>query len=187
MPKFDLRGMKVGKYKNTSGTVSYEAPIALGDAMNVNIALKFAEGRLYAESTLTEYVKEPTGGSISVGVKYIKTDAKTLMYGCTAETSKDEVTYTAKDNANYVGFGAYAPDKIDGVTKFTAFFVHKAQFGPPDVVAQTKGENIQFQTPTTTGEFLADDSTAKKLMSTTTVATEAEAITWVNEKFGVSG
>ena len=61
MPQFDLRGMKVAKYQNTNGVISYATPVALGDAMNVNIDLRFAEGRLYAESVLAEYVREPTG------------------------------------------------------------------------------------------------------------------------------
>lgn len=187
MPQFDLRGMKVGKYKNTNGVISFETPIALGDAMNVNLDLRFAEGRLYAESVLAEYVREPTGGTISVGTKYIKKEAEVLLFGCTAETDKDEVTYSGKDNANYVGFGAYAPDKIDGVTKFTAFFVHKTMFGPPGYSLQTKGENIQFSTPTTSGEFLPDDSADKKMLSRATLATETEAIAWINTKFGVTG
>lgn len=187
MPQFDLRGMKVGKYKNTNGVISFETPIALGDAMNVNLDLRFAEGRLYAESVLAEYVREPTGGTISVGTKYIKKEAEALLFGCTAETDTDEVTYSGKDNANYVGFGAYAPDKIDGVTKFTAFFVHKTMFGPPGYSLQTKGENIQFSTPTTSGEFLPDDSADKKMLSRATLATEAAAIAWINTKFGVTG
>lgn len=187
MPQFDLRGMKVAKYQNTNGVISYGTPVALGDAMNVNINLNFAEGRLYAESVLAEYVREPTGGTISVGTKYIKKDAEVLMFGCTAETDNDEVTYTGKDNANYVGYGAYAPDKIDGVTKFTAFFIHKTMFGPPGYSLQTKGQNIQFATPTTSGEFLPDDSSDKKMLSRATLATEAAAIAWINTKLGVTG
>ncbi len=187
MPQFDLRGMKVAKYKNTNGVISYETPVALGDAMNVDLNLTFAEGRLYAESVLAEYVREPTGGTISVGTKYIKKDAEVIMYGCAAETDKDEVTYTGKDNANYVGYGAYAPDKVDGVTKFTAFFAYKAMFGPPGYSLKTKGQNIQFATPTTSGEFLPEDSSERRILSRATLATEAEAIAWINTKLGVTG
>ena len=69
MPTFDLRGIRIGKYKNTSGTVTYETPTEVGDAMNANIELKFAEGRLYAEGRLAEYIKLATGGTISIAVK----------------------------------------------------------------------------------------------------------------------
>ena len=66
MPSFDLRGIRAGKYKNTSGTVTYTEPTDVGDAMSAQLELKFAEGRLYAESKLAEYIKLATGGTISL-------------------------------------------------------------------------------------------------------------------------
>lgn len=178
MPSFDLRGIRAGKYKNTSGTVTYTEPTDVGDAMSAQLELKFAEGRLYAESKLA------TGGTISLAVKYIKRAAQAMLYGCTSDTSKENLKFSAKDIANYVGVGFYAPDKIDGVTKYTCVWVPKALFGPPSMSYQTKGENIQFNTPTTTGEFLADDSADELLLETETVDTAAEAVTWIKGKLG---
>lgn len=184
MPSFDLRGIRAGKYKNTSGTVTYETPTDVGDAMSANLELRFAEGRLYAESKLSEYIKLATGGAISLAVKYIKKAAQTMLYGCTADGSKDNIKFSAKDVANYVGVGFYAPDKVDGVTKYTCVWVPKALFGPPAMAYQTKGENLQFNTPTTTGEFLADDSTEELLLETETVATAEAAVAWIKGKLG---
>lgn len=184
MPSFDLRGIRAGKYKNTAGTISYENPTDVGDAMSAQLDLKFAEGRLYAESKLAEYIKLATGGTISLAVKYIKKAAQAMLYGCTTDTSKENIKFSAKDVANYVGVGFYAPDKVDGVTKYTCVWVPKALFGPPSMAYQTKGENIQFNTPTTTGEFLADDSTDELLLETETVDTAAEAVAWIKGKLG---
>ncbi len=184
MPSFDLRGIRAGKYKNTAGTVSYENPTDVGDAMSAQLDLKFAEGRLYAESKLAEYIKLATGGTISLAVKYIKKAAQAMLYGCTTDTSKENIKFSAKDVANYVGVGFYAPDKVDGVTKYTCVWVPKALFGPPSMAYQTKGENIQFNTPTTTGEFLADDSENELLLETETVDSAADAITWIKGKLG---
>lgn len=184
MPSFDLRGIRAGKYKNTAGTVSYENPTDVGDAMSAQLDLKFAEGRLYAESKLAEYIKLATGDTISLAVKYIKKAAQAMLYGCTTDTSKENIKFSAKDVANYVGVGFYAPDKVDGVTKYTCVWVPKALFGPPSMAYQTKGENIQFNTPTTTGEFLADDSENELLLETETVDSAADAITWIKGKLG---
>lgn len=186
MPSFDLKGIRAGKYKNASGTVSYESPLSVGDAMSANLELKFAEGRLYAESKLAEYIKLATGGTISLAVKYIPKAAQALLYGATAGTSTDSVKFSAKDVANYVGVGFYSADKVDGETKYTCVWVPKALFGPPSMAYQTKGESISFNTPTTTGEFLADDSSDELLLETETVATETEAIAWVKGKLGES-
>ena len=70
---------------------------------------------------------------------------------------------------------------IDGVEKFTAIFVHKTLFGPPSKTLQTMGEQINFQTPTTSGEALVDD--AGHLMEWDSFDTEAEAIAWLDACF----
>lgn len=192
MPAFDLRGIRIGAYKNTDGAITYTDHTSMGDAMNVNLELKYAEGRLYAESKLAEYMKLATGGTISVGVKYIPADAQKILFGASEKsrtpgsgsTAVKGLQFTTKDIGKYVGLACYAPDQIDGTTKYTCLFVSKVLFGPPAMVYQTKGDSITFQTPTTTGEFLADDSTTQALIETATVATEAEAIAWTKLVLG---
>lgn len=187
MPSFDLRGIHVAKYKSENGALSYSEPTRVGDAMNVNLELKFAEGRLYAESRLAEYIKLATGGTISVAVKYIPKAAQIMMYGAKEKqrtvnaSSVSGLSYTAKDVANYVGCSFYAPDKIDGVPKFTCVFVSKVLFGPPSLAYQTKGESITFNTPTTTGEFLGDDSDEQQLFETAIADDEATAKAWCEQ------
>lgn len=193
MPTFDLRGIKIGKYINTEGTITYETPISMGDAMSVELNLTAAEGRLYAESRLAEYKKLITGGTASVGVKYITDAAQKLLFGMSentrnvgTNTSQKSLKATAKDIAKYVGMGFYAPDAIDGTDKYTAVFVYKVLFGAPGYVYATKGDSITFQTPTTTGEFLADDSEDKSIMETAILASESDAVAWINKCFGAS-
>ena len=193
MPTFDLRGIKIGKYINTEGTITYDTPISMGDAISVELNLTAAEGRLYAESRLAEYKKLITGGTASVGVKYITDAAQKLLFGMSENTrnvgtnaSQKSLKATAKDIAKYVGMGFYAPDAIDGTDKYTAVFVYKVLFGAPSYVYTTKGDSIAFQTPTTTGEFLADDSENKNILETAVLDSENDAIAWINECFGVS-
>lgn len=193
MPQFDLRGIKVAKYVNTAGSISYTSAQALGDAMTANLEMKYAEGRLYAESTLAEFMKKATGGTISVGVKYIKTAAQQLLFGSRAKTRS--VTYQegttqitasvtglvqgAKDVPVYVGIAFYAPDMVDGVEKYTCVMARKVLFGPPSMTLQTAGDSIQFNTPVTSGEFLADDSATQDMLEVAICDSEAEAIAWV--------
>lgn len=194
MPQFDLRHIYCAKYVNTDGTISYTDAQQIGDAMNANIELRFAEGRLYAESTLAEYMRKAVGGTISLGVKYIKSAAQQLLFGMRSKTRS--ITYTpeggtattvsvsglaigGKDEGVYVGVAFYAPDMVDGERKYTCVLVKKALFGPPSMSLQTAGENIVFNTPTTSGEFLADDSTGLELLETAIVDDEQAAIAWV--------
>ena len=74
---------------------------------------------------------------------------------------------------------AEVKDMVDGVEKYTCIFARKCLFGPPGYSLQTANESITFQTPTTSGEFLADDSANKDLLETAVVDTEEQAIAWV--------
>lgn len=195
MPQFDLRHIYAAKYVNTDGAISYTDAQQVGDAMAANIELRYAEGRLYAESTLAEYMRKAVGGTISLGVKYILADAQKLLFGSREKSRSISYTPTGgststtesveglaiggKEEGAYVGVAFYAPDMVDGVRKYTCVLVHKALFGPPGMSLQTAGENIQFNTPTTSGEFLADDSANQDLIEVATVEDEQAAIAWV--------
>ena len=200
MPEFDLRGIRAGKYVNSSGTISYTDVVKVGDAMTANLELRYAEGRLYAESSLAEYLKKAVGGSISLGVKYIPKAAQKLLFG-SRENSRS-VTYTptgttatatasvvglalgALSRSQYVGVGLYAPDMIDGVQKFTCVKIAKSLFGPPSMSLRTASENIQFNTPTTSGEFMADDTSNQDMLEVAIVDDENAALAWLDDAIG---
>ena len=188
MPEFDLRGMKAAKdnYDKSQKKITYGEAMSMGEAMKANLEMKFAEGRIYAESSLSEYMKKCTGMTTSVGVKYIPADCQKVLYGfyelsrsvgSTSPKAVKSMTADRTSTGQYVGHGFYSPDMIDGVEKFTAVFVHKTLFGPPSRVLQTMGESIIFQTPTTSGESLVDD--LGHLFEWYTFDTEAEAIEWL--------
>ena len=190
MPQFDLRGIHCARYVNTNGAISYTDVQEVGDAMTASLEMRFAEGRLYAESTLAEYMRKATGGTISLGVKYIKDAAQKLMFGLTeksrnitVEGTTSEVTglaVSAKNEGVYVGIGFYCPAMMDGAKRFWCCRIAKALFGPPSMSLQTKGENIVFNTPTTTGEMLMDDSANGLIYESAYVDSEAAAVAWVD-------
>ena len=194
MPQFDLRYIQAAKYTNTAGTVTYAEKTKVGDAMSANLDLKFAEGRLYAEGRLSEYMRLATGGTISLGVKEIPDAAKKLLYGAQESTrsvpqasNAKGVVYSAKDAASYVGVSLYCPDVVDGATKYTCVFVAKALFGPPSMSYKTKGQNLEFATPTTTGEFLASDAADETIMETVTLDTIEAAKAWCDAVLTTAG
>ena len=195
MPQFDLRGIKSAKYINTNGVISHGNIQPVGDAMTANLEMRYAEGRLYAESTLAEYMRKATGGTISLGVKYIPNATQQLLFG--SRSNSRNVSFTpsaggeqttaavtslvlgAKTDSQYVSVAFYAPDMIDGVEKYTCVYVAKCLFGPPSLTLQTAGENIQFNTPVTSGEFLADDSETQDMLEVAIADDENAAIAWV--------
>ena len=192
MPEFDLRGMKAAKYtyNKAQKKITYGEAVSMGDAMTANLEMKFAEGRVYAESALAEYMKKLTGMTTSVGVKYIPDEAQKLLFkayqlsravGGGSQTPIKSMAFGKTSTGQYVGYGFYSPDMIDGVEKFTAVFVHKTLFGPPSKTLQTLGEQITFNTPTTSGEALVDD--LGHLHEWYSFDTESDAIAWIDACF----
>lgn len=191
MPQFGLRGMKIAKYTNNNGTVGYSQLQTVGAAMQANIELRRAEARLYADDGLAEYMTSATGGTISLGVKYIPDDAQKLLFGLTdhtrsvtpqggTSTSVAGLGVSAKSEGNYVGVAFYCPTLKDSVKMYWCCRIVKAMFGPPSMSLQTKGENIVFNTPTTTGEMLMSDADDGLLYESAYVDTEAIAKAWVD-------
>lgn len=190
MPQFDLKGIKIAKYKLLSNTVSYEDKQTIGDAMGVNLDLRFAEGRLYAEGRLAEYVREIVGGTVSIAEKYIPEAAQKVLFGSRDKTRSISsggttsnvtgITTGADDSGVYVGVAGYAPDMVDTEKKYYCFHFRKAKFGKPAMAFQTKGETITFATPTTTGEIMADDSATHEIVEEAVLDTEAAAKAWVD-------
>lgn len=189
MAKYDLRYIQCAKYNNNNGVISYTDKQKVGDAMTVDIELRFAEGRLYAESVLAEFIRKCTGGTISMGVKYIFQAAQKLMFGMSERsrsvtpaggTATEVTSLVTKRNTvgQYVGVSFYTPALYEGVEKYDCVFIGKCMFGEPSESTQTAGENIQFQTPVTNGEFLADDSEEGQIKEAVTVDTEALARAW---------
>ena len=185
MPKFDLRYIQIAKYVNTSGTITYTNKTSIGDAMGVDIVYKSAEGSVYAEGVRAEFIKKLIGGSISIAEKYIPTAAHKLMFGSRdgSRTVNTNVTVTGtklggNDVPKYVGVSFYAPCMIDGVEKYYCVFIRRALFGPPNLSVKTLGETINFDTPTVTGEFLADNSSNLEIIEDGIASSTADAIAW---------
>lgn len=202
MPQFGLRSIYAAKYNNTNGVIGYSDIQHVGDAISANLELRYAEGRLYAEDMLAEYMRKAVGGTISIGVKYIKQAAQQLLFN--SKTKARTISYTptggtatsitatsmvtgGEDEGQYVGVAFFAPDMVDGVEKYTCVLVKKALFGPPSMSLQTMGESITFNTPTTSGEFLADDSATHDLLEVAIVDNIEAAKAWVQTVLGGSG
>ncbi len=192
MPTFDFKGIYTAEYKQTEAGYGYGDVMEMGEAMNCTLQMKYAEGRLYAKGALREYKKIPTGGTLSIGVKYIPQAVQRVMFRKTSVNrtiNEKEVVSDGMGSSNipqYMGVGAYAPDVVDGKDMISAIFVHKALFGAPGYTYATKGENLTFQTPTTTGEFLPSDVEGEMMVEDITVETEQEAIDWIRACFGAA-
>lgn len=94
------------------------------------------------------------------------------MFGHTVNKEKNEIVYGSEDEAAYVGVAWLTAEKVDGVKKYCANFLPKVKFSEPSDEFATKGENIEYKTPSISGRAMANEKKWKRVKK---FNTEAEA------------
>lgn len=172
-PIIAKRNEKEGNYSDASN---------IGKVISVNISPQYAEGSLYADNVQSEYEKEFKYADITLGTDRIPTAMYATMFG--HEVEEQKVTYKAADTAPYVGMGFYVTETVGGVRSFCASWLYKVKFTEPSEDYQTKGENIEFKTPSVTGRILADEKHDYRWKETEVFKTETEAVAWLEQTAG---
>lgn len=158
-------------------TPTYGTGFKCGKATSINVTPNYNEASLYADDILDEYVKEFKDGDITLGIDRVPAEKASVLFGHTYSTSDKETTYKASDASGYVGVGFYVSKLEDGVRSYEASVIYKAKFAESANDFTTKGDSIEFKTPSLAGKIAAlDDGVWKKTREFTT---EADAQTWL--------
>lgn len=167
-------------------TPTYSDGFVCGKAISLNVTPNYNEVKLFADNILDEYVKEFKDGTISLGTDRLPIDAQTVMFGhtVTGSTSTEEVTYKTGDSANYVGVGFYIDEMLDGAKSYTGTVIYRCKFTEAADDFTTKGDSIEFKTPTLEGAISALDDGKWKI--TKKFATEAAAEAWIKSTLGLT-
>lgn len=162
---------------------AYGTGAKLGRAVSANVTLQRNESELYADDVLAESDDTITGGTVDMVVAEILDEVAAIAFG----NKKDEETgeYSDSDTASpYIGMGYMREMKYQGKSSFKATWFYKVQLNDAEDVAQTKGENVAFQTQRVTGKLLgvtlSDGTTKFRAWKTFDKAEEATA--WLNAK-----
>ena len=100
----------------------------------------------------------------------------------------EEVYHETGESAPYVGTGYIRVRRKDNKTNYIAYWVHKAIFGIGTESAKTKGQNIEWQTPTLEGSIMGVKNNAAlqtRFRERRTFTKESEARAWLNKKAGI--
>ena len=76
----------------------------------------------------------------------------------------------------------------DNKTSYIAYWVHKAIFGLGTESAKTKGQSIEWQTPTLEGSIMGvknNPALQVRFRERRTFAGESEARAWIDKKAGI--
>lgn len=159
---------------------TYDEPFAFGKAIGLQVTPNYAEGSLYADDGQAEYDKEFSYAEITLNTSTIPIIAHDKMFG--HKVTEKNVKFNGDDQNNDVGVGWISVEKVNGVRSFIGNFLNKVKFSEPSEDYATRGESIEYKTPSITGRASIIDGGDWK--ETETFDTEAEAKNWIYGKFG---
>ena len=179
MAYIGLRKPFVAQLDLATGT--YSNGFQYSHAVSVNITPNYVEASLYGDDQQVEYEKSFKNANVSLGTTGTPAQAASTVFGHTVNEGK--VIYKATDESNYVGVGVIAPEKVDGVTKYVALIVLAAKFSDPADALTTKGENLQFNSPTIDGVAIANNDGEWKM--TQAFDAETAAIAFIKDTLNI--
>lgn len=136
--------------EDEDGNETYAAPASLAKAMTAELSVELAEATLYADDGAAEIVKEFQSGTLSLGVADIGSAVAEDLTGAKIDENKVLVS-ASEDGGDPVAVG-FRAKKANG--KYRYFWLYRVKFGIPATNLTTKGESIEFSTPTIEGTVL---------------------------------
>lgn len=136
--------------EDENGDETYGDPISLAKAINADLSIELAEATLFADDGPSEVVKEFKSGTLSLGIDDIGATAAKDLTGAQIDDN-NVVISGSEDGGSPVAVG-FRAKKSNG--KYCYFWLYRVVFGIPATNLQTKGDSINFSTPTVEGTVI---------------------------------
>lgn len=172
--------------EDADGTPHYEGAINLGKAVSCSVDITNNEATLYGDDAIAESDTSFANGTVTLGV----TDDDDTVFAPLLGHSIDaggEVVKTASDVAPYVGCGRIVTKMVNGAYKYKVEFLYKTKFGEPSKDENTKGESIEFATPTVEGVIATLGDLDGTWSKSKTFTTKSDALTYLKNLMAASG
>lgn len=136
--------------EGADGTPSYANGQKMGKAVSASVSITNNNAMLYGDDALAESDTSFANGTITLGVTDDDDTVFAPLLGHTI-TEDGEVTKTSTDAAPYVGVGRILTKMVNGAYKYKVNFLYKVKFSEPSNEENTKGETVEFSTPSIEG------------------------------------
>jgi len=167
---------------------TYSAGMVAGKAITGNLTINRNNNPLYADDVIAEDDNGITSMELELGLDDLLEDVQEymgLLEKKTTGTGSDAVDtyYDTDDSARDVGVGYIRVRRKNGVTKFQALWIFSALFSIESENSQTKGETIEWNTPTANGRCKGldvDSSGKRKFRKRRLFDTESDAVEFLD-------
>ena len=187
MANIGLTNIWYGKLTEAAGgTALYDGAKQLGKAVSCSTSITNNEAKLYGDDTLAESDTSFSNGTITLGVTDDNEEVFADLLGHTV-TEDGEVIKAATDTAPYVGVGRIVTKMVNGAYKYKVEFLYKVKFSEPSKDETTKGESIEFSTPSVEGIISTLDDVNNTWNRSKTFDTKSDALTYLKNLLAASG
>ena len=184
MAKIGLNNLWYSKLTEAQdGTPAYDGAKSIGKAVSANASITNNSASLYADDALAESDTSFQSGTLTLGVDDDREATFADLLGH-AISDQGEVVRNSNDIAPYVGVARIIVKMVGNVRLYKVEVLYKVKFSEPSSEANTKGESVEFATPTIEGTIMSlangDWSTAQ------TFSTKEEAIAFIQTLFAAT-
>ncbi|MFR1178842.1 MAG: major tail protein [Bacilli bacterium] len=152
-------GLKSFKYaKLNEDGKTYGEVKTLAGAIECKVTLDLSEATLYADDVLKEQVSLFKSGTMTAGIDDDDDTIFAELLGKTVDEETGVVTSNVGDEPIYVGFGHIVPKMVGGKRKYKVEFFPKMKFKPFITDSKTKGDNLEFTTPSVEATIFENDN-----------------------------
>lgn len=154
MARVGLQNFTVAKLtQDDSEGVKYESPKRIAKMIEVSLTPQTSEGSLYADDVLSEYNADVTGYDVSINVDDLTPENRAFLLGYDVDDNGAIATTTDVPDEKFAVM--FQSRRSDGSNEYRVMY--KVKFSIPEDTYHTKGDSVEYQTPTITGKALALD------------------------------
>lgn len=133
--------------EGANGDETYATPVQLAKAIEADLAIELLEAILYADDSADTTIKEFKSGTLTLGIDDIGTQAAQDLTGATLD-SNGVLVSTGEDEPQPVAIG-FRAKTAKGTYRY--FWLYRVKFGIPGASLKTRGDSIEFSTPSIEG------------------------------------
>lgn len=156
MAGIGLKNFKYAKLNENGKT--YGEVKTLAGAIECKVTLDLSEATLYSDDVIKEQVSLFKSGTMTAGIDDDNDEVFAELLGKTIDKETGIVTSNANDLPIYVGFGHIVPKIVAGVKKYKVEFFPKVKFKPFIADSKTKGDSLEFTTPSVEATIFENDN-----------------------------
>lgn len=172
---------------------TYSAGMVIGKAIQAELSITRNSNPLYADDVVAEDDNSITAISVSIGMDDFSEEAQAylgLLKEVTGSGADDKTYYETSGSADSAGLGYMRVRRKGGITTYQGVWVLDVLFGVESENSQTKGESIEWQTPTVTGKAAAHmittvDPNDPVFRMKKNFSTAAACIAWLDQQAGL--